>query len=472
MGYPKPETHPIRRVAARPAAALLAAVLTLALTAAWTVPALADVRKADLVMGETVEARGLTVAQCPSVAAEYVYVVDEDGQVYFDRNAEVETQIASITKIMTAIVALEQGSLDDVITVSQTAAKIGESSAELQAGDKLTLAEALKALMIPSGNDAAQAIAEFYGGRMLDSNGGDATNEYACNQAFVDAMNAKAQELGMTSSEFSNAHGLDFDEYTGSLHSTAKDVATMVAAAMQNDTFREVVSMGETTIKITRDGSPAGIRLEPTDELLGNYEGLCGVKTGYTEKAGNCFAAACNRGDRDVYCIVLKSTDEWQRFTDTSTLLDWVYGHTVNYALANSPETMQVNQNGQTLEVPVMARVGYPGWTDATFAVGLSNSSATVPLFDLNGNVSQEIQMKDLSGDIRVGDVVGKLVFSQHNQVVAEADLVALEEQRGPNPFEAIGVFFDRLLFGKTQAPDTLINQTPLLNDKTTASSL
>ena len=78
--------------------------------------------------------------------------------------------------------------------------------------------------------------------------------------------------------------------------------------------------------------------------------------------------------------------------------------------------------------------------------------------------------MREDPGDVHVGDVVGKLVFSQHNQVVAEADLVAIEDQRAPNPFEAIGVFFDRLLFGKTQAPDTLVNQTPLLNDKTSAS--
>lgn len=432
----------------------------------------ADVRKADLVLGETVEARGLTVAQCPSVAAEYVYVVDEDGTVYFDRNATVQTQIASVTKIMTAIVALEEGSMDDVITVSETAAKIGESSAELQAGDQLTLGEALKALMIPSGNDAAQAIAEFYGGRMLDRAGGDATNEYACNEAFVAAMNAKAQELGMTQSEFSNAHGLDFGDYQGSLHSTAQDVALMVACAMENDVFREVVSMGETTIKVTRDGSPAGIFLEPTDELLGNYEGLCGVKTGYTEKAGNCFAAACNRGDKDVYCIVLKSTDEWQRFTDTSTLLDWVYGHTITYNLCNSAETAQVTMNDQTMTVPVVAQVGHPGWTDATYAVAMADSTASVQVFDLNGNVSQELQMNQVSGTVHVGDVVGKIVFSQHNQVIAQQDLIALEEQRGPNPFEAIGVFFDRMISGKTQAPDTLVNQLPLLNDKTSAASL
>lgn len=454
-------------------AALLLIFALVATISVWN-PSLAsaDVRKADLVFGETVESRGLTVAQCPSAAAEYVYVVDEDGQVYFDRNAQVETQIASITKIMTAIVALEQGSLDDVITVSKTAAKIGESSAELKAGDKLTLAEALKALMIPSGNDAAQAIAEYYGGRMLDRNGGDATNEYACAQAFVDAMNAKAQELGMSSSEFSNAHGLDYDEYAGNLHSTAQDVALMVACAMENDTFREVVSMGETTIKITRDGAAAGIHLEPTDELLGNYEGLCGVKTGYTEKAGNCFAAACNRDGKDVYCVVLKSTDEWQRFADTSNLLDWVYAHMITYNLANSPETAQVTMDGQTLTVPVIAQVAHPDWPNATYAVTLADTTASVQLFDLNGNVSQELQMKENPGDVHVGSVVGKLVFSQHNQVVAEADLVAVEEQRAPNPFEGIGVFFDRLLFGKTQAPDTLINQTPLLNDKTNASSL
>ena len=128
--------------------------------AAWTVPAFADVRKADVVYGPTVDARGLAVAQCPSIDAEYAMVMGADGTVYFERNAQSPTQIASITKIMTGVVALdavEDGllSLDSPVTVSAAAAAVGESSAGLQEGDVMNLDAALKALLVPSGNDAA-----------------------------------------------------------------------------------------------------------------------------------------------------------------------------------------------------------------------------------------------------------------------------------------------------------------------------
>ena len=134
-----------------------ALVFALACGVAVPVPALADVRKADVVYGQTVDARGLSVAQCPNIDAEYALVMDADGTVYFERNATSPTQIASITKVMTAIVALDAVasgavSLDSTVTVSAAAAAVGESSAGLQEGDAMPLEVALKALLVPSGN--------------------------------------------------------------------------------------------------------------------------------------------------------------------------------------------------------------------------------------------------------------------------------------------------------------------------------
>ena len=451
------------------AAALLAVCFCVAAVASAVAPnaAYAEVRKADLIMGDTVENRQLTVSQCPDIEAQYAYVVDEDGTVYFERDADEETQIASITKVMTAIVAIENGDLEDEITVSEKAAEIGESSAELQEGDTLTLEQALRALMVPSGNDAAEALAEFYGHQMLEAEGDDTTNWNETAARFVEAMNEKAAEIGMENTVFTNPHGLDYDVYEGELHSTARDVAKMVAYAMQDSTFREVVALGDTTIKVNRDGSKAGIELEPTDELIGNYDGACGVKTGYTELAGNCFAAACNRDDKDLYAIVLNSSDETQRFNDAETLFDWVYDHTVDVPIANSSEECTMEVDGETQTVPVIAEAAYPGWVDATFKVTLADKDASVQVFDLNGNVSQTVQMDSLGGDIHVGDKVGTLNLYQRNELVASVELVAAEEQRGPNIFEQIGVFFDRLISGRTQASDILYNELPLLNDKT-----
>ena len=227
--------------AASPALRLLLCAASAALAACLMLPSVAsaEVRRADVIKGETVEARGLTVAQCPSIDALYACVMDEDGTVYFERDATSPTQIASVTKIMTGVVALDavdQGlvSLTDHVIVSAAAAEVGESSAGLQEGDMLTLQDALYALLVPSGNDAAVTIAEYVGQALIDANGGggDAVT------AFCDAMNAKAAELGCVDTVYRNPHGLDDGEWTGDQHSCAADQAKVVQCAMLNERHR------------------------------------------------------------------------------------------------------------------------------------------------------------------------------------------------------------------------------------------
>lgn len=276
--------------------------------------AFADVRKADVVMGETVDSRGLSVSQCPNVEAEYVIVMGADGTVYFERNSTSPAQIASITKIMTALVALEVANSETVITVSDNAAYVGESSASLQSGDVLTFDAALKGLMLSSGNDAAIAIAESIGAIL---SGGTAEGSDA-EQVFIDRMNAKAAEMGLIDTVFRNPHGLDDGYYEGDQHSCAADVALMAKTAMENESFRSIVATPETTISVTHaDGTQGSLYLTSTDILLGTYEGACGIKTGFTNAAGYCFAGASNRGGQDIYAIVLNSSDEFARFADT-----------------------------------------------------------------------------------------------------------------------------------------------------------
>ena len=157
----KPQTTIRMRVGAVLSAFLLCAFIGFS---AIPTTGYADVRQSDTICGLSVEQRGLNSATCPSIVAEYAYVVDDSGKVYFERDPDAQTHIASITKVMTALVALEYGDPQStMVTVSETASKIGESSAMLQNGDSMTLEAALKALMLPSGNDAAQAIAESLG---------------------------------------------------------------------------------------------------------------------------------------------------------------------------------------------------------------------------------------------------------------------------------------------------------------------
>ena len=448
-----------------------ALAFTLTFSSAFALPAsaFADVRKADVVYGQTVDARGLAVAQCPNIDAEYALVMGADGTVYFERNAQSPTQIASITKIMTGVVALDAVAsglvkLDTPVPVSAAAASVGESSAGLQEGDVMDMETALKALLVPSGNDAAVAIAETVGAAM---EAGAADPE----SVFVEAMNAKAQELGCTDTVYENPHGLDFDAYAGNLHSTAEDVAKVVQYAMKNDEFRSVVGGGSTAIQVTREGSKAEIYLESTDGFFDIYDYAIGVKTGVTLLAGPSFAGAANKDGRELYAIVINSSSEAQRFRDAANLCDWVYAHEISYQLANSSQLTTMNG----VEVPVVAEVAHTGWIDKTVKATLRDPEAAVTIFDLNGNVSQSLEFDELSGNVKAGDKVGTITFKQRNATVATMDLVACEDLDAPDFFEGVGVWWDRLLRGfsgqEQTAQSVTLNETPLVIDKTASAA-
>ena len=457
---------------ARAIACVLVFVLALTPLAGGVGNAYADVRKADIVMGETVDARGLAVAQCPNIDAERAIVVDTDGTVYFERNADDAACIASVTKIMTGVVALDAvasglTSLDSTITVSADAAAVGESSAGLQEGDTMTLKTALYALLVPSGNDAAIAIAESVGAALRSSGTASGDSDV---KAFVAQMNATAQKLGCTNTVYENPHGLDFDQYNGNLHSTAADQAKVVAYAMTNQTFRSVVGGGSTTITVKRDGSSADVFLETTDGFFDINDDAIGVKTGYTEKAGASFAGAVNKDGQELYAIVLGSTSESQRFFDADELVEWAFEHRKSYQLANCDQNTQMNG----ASVPLVAQVAHDDWIDRTVPATFADPQSAVEVFDLNGNVSQSVQFNELHGSVKAGQIVGTVTFKQRNQVIATQDLVACKDVPAPNFFESIGIAFDRFMRGfsgedKT-ATSQLLNTTPLIVDKTTST--
>ena len=436
----------------------------------FTPAAHADVRKADIVLGDTVESLGLTVADCPSIEAEYAILMDKEGNVYFEREADTPVHIASITKIMTAVTALDSVPIETEITVSETAAFIGESSAWLQAGDTMPLSEALKALLVPSGNDAAQAIAESIGAIMLQSEGSDPSDTDACCERFVDAMNAKAAELGMTNSVFTNPHGLDDGIYDADMHCSARDVAKMSAYAMQKQAIRDITSLANASCLINRSGETITAEFESTDLLLDDYEGTCGIKTGFTDTAGACFAGACNRGE-DLYAIVLKSLDEWERFEDVRAMWDWYYAHCIDLPLANS-DSFTVNAQGET--VPLVAQVPAAAWIDKRVDATLEDPNAVVRVFNIEGNVSQEVEYSYPEGTVHAGDVIGTITYKQRNEVIATAHMVSTQDLPGPNIFEMIAIWWNRLIGGFVGddgiAEPKLYNKMPVINDKNAQS--
>lgn len=391
----------------------------------------AQVLTTDNICGKAADARGIAAEDLPDIDASNAFVMGKNGTVYYARSADEQVKIASITKVMTAILAVENCKMDEKITVSNAAAAVGNSTAGLLEGDELTVEQALRGLMIPSGNDAAIALAEHVG-KKLDPKTKDAV------ATFVKAMNERAKKLGCTGTLFENPHGLDFDEWAGNMHSTAHDVALMMQEAMKDDTIREVMASKDPWIEVTgADGSDHSHSMDTHNVLLGQ-DGNIGGKTGTTDDAGYCFASAYNRDGDEIYTVVLNSSTTDQRFADTATLASWYYDHKVTVEIAN---TQKKTANGN----PLMARVSQTDWTDKTIDATLADPTAQATVFSLAGEVTEKVSYDDLSGTVHVGDKVGSITLKQDGTKIAVMDLVADEEGTGPNPIEWLLVKLDRL---------------------------
>ncbi|HWQ01155.1 MAG TPA: D-alanyl-D-alanine carboxypeptidase family protein [Gaiellaceae bacterium] len=238
------------------------------------------------------------VAGVPQVSAR-AYIVENGvtGDVLAQRNDDERLPIASITKLMTVLVTLQNAKLDDVVTVSRRAAAVGESSIYLQKGDQLTVEELIEAALIQSANDAAVALAEHVGGTQ---------------GAFVAMMNAEAQKLGLHDTHFANPDGLDAAGH----YSSAHDVTRLARIAMKSKVVSSIVD--EQTAQIS--GSRT---LNTWNDLLGSYPGVFGVKTGHTAGAGWSEVAAVRRNGVTIYATLLGSPARDTRNADLSALLTW-----------------------------------------------------------------------------------------------------------------------------------------------------
>ncbi|MBQ5742943.1 MAG: D-alanyl-D-alanine carboxypeptidase [Clostridia bacterium] len=207
--------------------------------------------------------------------------------VLYERNAHKRLPQASTTKIMTALLVLESVPLTQSITVSAGAAGVEGSQLGLKEGDRLTVSDLLYALMLKSGNDAAEALAEGVAGSV---------------SAFVERMNRKAEALGLADTHFQNPHGLpDDDHYT-----TAHDLAKLTAAALEDPTFCNIVSTQ--TTKLTYKN----MIISNSNKLLESCEGVFGVKTGFTKKAGRCLVSVAERNGVRLICVTLNDPNDWQ----------------------------------------------------------------------------------------------------------------------------------------------------------------
>ena len=201
-----------------------------------------------------------------------------------ERNADKRLPMASTTKILTALVILEESDLDEIVTVPKEAAGTEGSSVYLKAGEQISVRDLLYGLMLRSGNDCAVTLALHHSGSI---------------QNFARAMNDRALLIGAENSHFVNPHGLPDERH----YTTARDLALIAAAAMQNDTFREIVS--------TKFYEPRN--WQNKNKMLWNFEGALGVKTGFTVRAGRCLVSAAERGGMTLVSVVLNSPQMFER---------------------------------------------------------------------------------------------------------------------------------------------------------------
>ena len=339
-----------------------------------------------------------------STGAQAAVLMDAgSGRVLYEHNAHDRRLIASTTKLMTALVALESGTeLSREIVVSPDWVGVEGSSIYLRPGERLTLETLLYGMLLRSGNDAALAVAEVCGGSEED---------------FVARMNQKAGELGMTDSHFMNPSGLNAEGH----YSSAYDMALLARACLENETLREMVS--------TKSISLEGRSFTNHNKLLWRYEGCVGLKTGYTEKAGRTLVSAAEREGMTLICVTLSDPNDW---ADHTALFDWGFSQ---YQLEPVVETGQ--------EVGILPTKGSLVPLCPILSAG-TVSAAVEDGEKLETRVC--LDTRCLTAPVAEGQQVGELICALEGEELGRVPLVTA--QAVPKDERAGGSWLARLLAG------------------------
>ena len=329
----------------------------------------------------------LAGAEEVGTSASACVIIDEaSGRLLLSHNAEAALPMASTTKVMTALLAIELGDLDAPVTCSRNAFGVPGTSIYLSEGETLTLREMLYGLMLASGNDAATAIAEHIGGTVED---------------FCNMMTARAAELGCKNTCFLTPHGLPCEGH----YTTAHDLALIAREAMQHPVFREIV--GTTRATIPWEGRDYDRVLNNKNKLLTTYEGATGIKTGYTKKAGRCLVFGAERNGMRIIGVVLNCPD-W--FNEAARLMDMAFERYESVTMLAAGEQIAsisvTNADGAEVEAILSADL-----------MGVI-AKGTVP--------SVEIDLPDsLDAPVEAGQKLGTARLLSGGLTVAEVDIVA-----------------------------------------------
>lgn len=337
-------------------------------------------------LGESKRSIKYASASLPSVSAESAILIDAStGDIVWSKNADRKMSMASTTKIMTALVALENCDIEKTVEVSPDAVGIEGSSIYLYEGERLTMEDLLYAMLLESANDAAAAIAIEVGGNI---------------STFADMMNQKAGELALATTHFTNPHGLDDPEH----FTTASELAKIALTAMKNDTFRTIVSTFKKTIPLNET---EGVRLLINhNKMLKGYDGAIGVKTGYTKKSGRCLVSAAERDGVELICVTLNAPDDWR---DHKEMLDYGFSRLESRTLCEQEEFRYVQ--------PLIG-----GAEEYTVLSIKEDISVTIPKG--SGDIKCIMELPRFSyAPVEKGDIVGRMVYTLDGEVIAEAPI-------------------------------------------------
>ena len=331
-----------------------------------------------------------------SVSAESAILYEAStGEVLYEKNADQPMLIASITKIMTALVAIENADSRETVTITAESAGVEGSSMYLKPGEQLAMKTLLYGLMLESGNDAAVAIAVHVSGSV---------------DKFAELMNKKAAELGCKNTHFVNPNGLDAEGH----YSSARDVALIMAAALDNVAFRQIVS----TKTITAEGRS----FKNHNKLLWSYDGMVGGKTGYTKRAGRTLVTCAERDGMSLICVTLNDPDDWN---DHIKLLDDAFS---NY------QVFHVCSEGQTMgSVPVISGM--------KSSVDVLAASAGDILVKKGGDVSVKLELPQFAyADVKAGDNAGR-VYAEVDGVERYSAELVFSENIAEDRSERLSIF-------------------------------
>lgn len=343
------------------------------------------------------------VSKKPSINSRQAVVMDRNSKsILYGKNENVKTKMASTTKIMTAMVVLQNTNLENTVEVSKKAALTGGSRLGLKEGDKITVRDLLYGLLLRSGNDAAVALAEYVGGSI---------------EGFAKLMNENTIELGLKNTHFVTPHGLDQEEH----YTTAYELAIIADYALKNKTFAQIVNTKNCTIHINNYAK----NLNNTNELLGNLNGVYGVKTGFTNGAGRCLVTSIKRENLDVICVVLGADTKKDRTKDSVKLIEYVFG---NYKTINL--TKDIEEDFEKWNQINKNRIYIEKGKNNNLNLALEKKEYTYPIENnTEDKIKMEIQANlNLKAPVKKGTKIGELTIYYKGEMINKINIVNLNE--------------------------------------------